>query len=55
MEGRVQATPAHVHGGQLAAQNKSYSECQQDVKNSVRQTGRYTVRQADRQSDLETE
>ena len=30
---------------QLSYQNKSCSECQQDVKKSVRQTGRYTVRQ----------
>ena len=29
-------------------QNKSFAECQQDVKKSVRQTGKYTVRQADR-------
>ena len=33
---------------QLSYQNKSCSECQQDVKKSVRQTGRYAVRQADR-------
>ena len=33
---------------QLSYQNKSCSECQQDVKKSVSQTGKYTVRQADR-------
>ena len=44
---------------QLSYQNKSCSECQQDVKKSVRQTGRYAVCKADRvierQSDRETE
>ena len=35
-------------------QNKSFSECQQDFKASVRQTGRYTERRADRQIDRET-
>ena len=40
---------------QLSYQNKSFSECQQDVKTSVRQEGRYTERRADRQSDRETE
>ena len=33
---------------QLSYQNKSCSECQQDVKMSVRQTGQYAMRQADR-------
>ena len=31
----------------LSYQNKSFSECQQDVKASVRQEGRYTERRAD--------
>ena len=38
---------------QLSYQNKSCSECQQDVKMSVRQMGRYTVRQADRVTETE--
>ena len=38
---------------QLSYQTKSCSECQQDVKKSVRQTGRYTVRQADRVTKTE--
>ena len=33
---------------QPSYQNKSCSECQQDVKASVRQEGRYTERRADR-------
>ena len=33
---------------QLSYQNKSILECQQDVKASVRQEGRYTERRADR-------
>ena len=33
---------------QLSYQNKSFSECQQDVKASVRQEGRYTERRANR-------
>merc|ERR1712001_241060 len=37
---------------QLSYQNKSCSECQQDVKKSVRQTGRYTV--TERQNDSMT-
>ena len=32
-------------------QNKSCSECQQDFKKSVRQTGRYAVCQADRDTE----
>ena len=32
---------------QLSYQNKICSECQQDVKKSVKQTGRYAVCQAD--------
>ena len=32
---------------QLSYQNKSILECQQDVKASVRQEGRYTERRAD--------
>ena len=38
---------------QLSYQNKSCSECQQDVKTSVRQTGWYTVRQADKVTERE--
>ena len=37
---------------QLSYQNKSCSECQQDVKKSARQTGRYTV--TERQNDSMT-
>ena len=40
---------------QLSYQNKSCSECQQDVKTSVRQTGRYTVRQADRVTERQND
>ena len=36
---------------QFSYQNKSCSECQQDVRKIERQTGRYTVRQADKQRD----
>ena len=40
---------------QLSYQNKSCSECQQDVKKSVRQTGRYAVRQADRVTERQND
>ena len=36
---------------QLSYQNKSFSECPQNVEASVRQEGRYTERQAGRQRD----
>ena len=40
---------------QLCYQNKSCSECKQDVKKSVRQTGRYAVRQADRVTERQND
>ena len=36
---------------QFSYQNKSFSECPQNVEASVRQEGRYTERQAGRQRD----
>ena len=38
---------------QLSYQNKSILECQKDVKASVRQTGRYTERRADRDTECQ--
>ena len=40
---------------QLSYQNKSFSECQQDVKASVRQEGRYTARQADKVTERQND